>query len=295
MDLFGRFKGWLENEGRDEKTIIAYLHSIGFLKDWYEERTGETFEPGSITPLDLHDWKSYMETVKRYAPSTVNKHVAAIKRFWTFLIEEEIVSVDPTRKIKTKRSSVLSLAPRWLTRKEQAKLFHRIEKEKRDWKRTRDLAIAHCMINGGLRISETVALDLEDVELKRGLVTVRDGKGGKLRLVTINRDLSLALAKWIEARGSIPNNALFISQQGGRLTDRGVQHQLRGYLDDIGLTDETVHCLRHSFTKNLIDAGVPLQIVAQLSGHESIETTRRYTVPGENELRKAVESVSWEK
>lgn len=295
MELLGRFQSWLENEGKDEKTIIAYLHSIGFLKDWYEERTGEAFEPGNITPLDLHDWKSYMETVRRYSPSTVNKHVAAIKKFWAFLIEEELATVDPTRKVKTKRSSVLSMAPRWLTRKEQAKLFHRIEKEKREWKRARDLAIAHSMINGGLRISETAALELEDIDLKRGTLTVRDGKGGKMRLVPINKDLSFALSKWMEIRGSSPNNALFISQRGGRLTERGIQHQLRAYLDDIGLTNETVHCLRHSFTKNLIDAGVPLQVVAQLSGHESIETTRRYTLPGENDLRKAVESISWEK
>ena len=74
--------------------------------------------------------------------------------------------------------------------------------------------------------------------------------------------------------------------------ERGIQYQMRNYLDNIGLTDVTVHSLRHSFAKNLIDAGQSLQIVAQLAGHESLETTRRYVTPSEHDLRKALGGIS---
>ncbi|MBE3557580.1 MAG: tyrosine-type recombinase/integrase [Firmicutes bacterium] len=67
------------------------------------------------------------------------------------------------------------------------------------------------------------------------------------------------------------------------------------YMDAAGLEDATVHCLRHSFAKNLVDTGTPLQVVAQLAGHESLQATRRYVTPSEADLRRAVKGVSWER
>jgi integrase/recombinase XerD len=78
------------------------------------------------------------------------------------------------------------------------------------------------------------------------------------------------------------------------LTDRGIQHQFRKYFDQINLPDTTVHSLRHSFCKNLLDQGVDLTVVAQLARHESLDTTRRYVTPGERDLRLAVEKINWE-
>lgn len=295
MDYLTQYEEWLESEGKGEKTIIAYLYAVRSLVQWYEERTGDDFNPEEITALDLQDWRSFLQTVKGYSPTTINKQIAAIKTYWAFLTDRELTKVNPTRTLKMKRSSVVNLAPRWLSRQEQAKLLHEIEKEKRDWKRTRDLAIAQTMLQGGLRVSEVSALNVEDVDLKHRTLVVVNGKGGKCRIMPMNRDLSSAINNWLSVRGNTREKALFLSERGCRLTERGIQYQMRNYLDNLGLTDVTVHSLRHSFAKNLIDAGQPLQIVAQLAGHESLETTRRYVTPSEHDLRKAVGSISWDR
>lgn len=293
MDYLTHYEQWLKAEGKGEKTIIAYLYVVRSLAKWYEEWTGDAFNPEEVTALDLQDWRSYLQTVKGYSPATINKQIAAIKSYWAFLTDQELTEVNPTRKLKMKRSSVVNLAPRWLSRHEQAKLLHEIEKEKRDWKKKRDLAIAQTMLQGGLRVSEVSALNVEDVDLKHRTLVVVNGKGGKYRIVPMNRDLSSAINNWLSVRGNTRENALFLSERGCRLTERGIQYQIRNYLDNLGLTDVTAHSLRHSFAKNLIDAGQPLQIVAQLAGHESLETTRRYITPSEHDLRKAVVSISW--
>lgn len=150
------------------------------------------------------------------------------------------------------------------------------------------------MLQAGLRISEVSALDLEDVDRARKTLIVRSGKGGKSRIALMNPDLVKALEEWIAERGEEPG-PLFLSERRTRITRQGVHHLVRKYLDQAGLIHASAHSLRHSFCRNLIDAGQPLQIVAQLAGHENLETTRRYITPSERDLRKAVEAISEEK
>ena len=79
------------------------------------------------------------------------------------------------------------------------------------------------------------------------------------------------------------------------MTRQGIEYLIRRYLDGVGLTDYSVHSLRHSFCRNLIDAHQPLQVVSQLAGHESLETIRRYVTPSEHDRQRAVDSFSEEK
>lgn len=148
------------------------------------------------------------------------------------------------------------------------------------------------MLQAGLRISEVVRLDGEDIDWQRRIVTIWEGKGGKIRRVEMNRDLVRAMEDWKEQRGE-GAQALFVSSRGReRITRQRVHYLIRRYLDEVGLSDYSAHSLRHSFCRNLIDAGQPLQVVAQLAGHESLETTRRYITPSEHDRRRAVESIS---
>ncbi|WP_170270444.1 tyrosine-type recombinase/integrase [Heliorestis acidaminivorans] len=286
------FTEWLQQEGKDIKTIQSYNQSFTELKKWLEGRYGH-YAYDQVTPLDLHDWISHMQTVQRLAPATIKKRIAAVKVYWSYLIDTKQTAYDPTRKVKAKRVRESEVAPRWLTRHEQAKLLMTVEKEKREFNRIRNLAIVQCMIQAGLRIFEVVALDESDVDLNRRTLVVRRGKGNKYRVVPINKDLYRTLLAW---RDSVQlEGPLFISQQGKRLTERSVQYALRHYYDQIGLEDATVHSLRHSFCKNLINAGQAIQVVAQLAGHSSIEETRRYVTASKKELQNAVERISWEK
>lgn len=294
-DLINSYATWLATQGKQPETIRAYVSRMRAFAAWCEQRDG-AFDPQDITPLDLHDWRSYLETVRRQAPLTVNKAIAALKTFWTYLLDCGAVNVDPTKVLHMQSTALTQLTPRWLTRQQQARLLHEIAKRSDTWIRTRDMAATQLMLQGGLRIGEVAALDIGDVDLRRGTITVRSGKGGRYRVVPTNKDVSRAVEVWMEIRGETVNQALLLSKKGKRpLSDRGLEYVLRRYLDAIGLQDVTVHCLRHSFAKNLVDTGTPIQVVAQLAGHESLRTTRRYVTPSEADLRKAVEGISWER
>jgi len=284
---------YLQNDSKDPKTIEAYTKSVREFQKWYAETTGQEFNPEIITSLDIKDYISWLATNQKQSPRTINKKLGGLKNYFNYLVEEEVITVNPTVKVKSIKISALQQSPRWLTRHEQAKLLHCIEKNKNPQKRARDYAIAQLMLHAGLRVFEVAALDLDDIDLKRDILTVRKGKGGKMAMLPINRDLHKALAAYLEVRDS-ESKALFISKKGNRITDRGIQYQFRKYFDQIGLYDATVHSLRHSFCRNLLDQGNSLNFVGQLARHESLDTTKLYVAPSERDLRLAVEKLNWE-
>jgi integrase/recombinase XerD len=196
--------------------------------------------------------------------------------------------------VKTKRSSQVNEAPRWLERREVAKILHAVESVKNEWKRKRDKAMIMFMLRAGLRISEVKDLDLMAVDENYWRVTVTAGKGGKWRMIPMNPDLITAYKEWIEQRGQLETDRLFVTRKGTPITRQGIHDQLKKYFLVLDDKEVSAHCLRHTFCKSLIDQGVDIQNVAALAGHESIETTRRYTTPSEKELRKAVELISEE-
>ncbi|MBN6192909.1 tyrosine-type recombinase/integrase [Aneurinibacillus sp. BA2021] len=296
MNYIELFQANLQENGKGIRTIAEYVAAVLTLEKWVEDRTGDEFNPDLITSRDLHDWVSFMQTVERLAPATINKRIAAIKVYWSYLVQNDYSTLDPTKKVKMKRISTLEQAPKWLSRSEQDRFLHAIEKEKNPWKKSRNVAIAQVMLQAGLRISEVASLNIQDIDLRRKTITVIAGKGAKNRIALMNPDLMKAMETWFEVRGEIDEKVLFPSERGhNRMTRQGVHYLIKKYLDSIGLVDYSAHSLRHSFCRNLVDAHQPLQVIAQLAGHESLETTRRYITPSESDLRRAVESISSEK
>jgi integrase/recombinase XerC len=154
-----------------------------------------------------------------------------------------------------------------------------------------------------LRLSEAAALRVADVEIKprSGSVTVRSGKGNKRRVVPLNADARKAVSEWLAVRPpSIPPSggeevtALFVSQKGGALSARAMAEVVTGLGAKAGLEGLHPHLLRHSCAKNLVDQGIGIEKVAMILGHESLETTRLYTMPSEADLQAAVEATCWE-
>jgi len=142
------------------------------------------------------------------------------------------------------------------------------------------------LLNTGLRLGETEALNLNDVGInaRSGNVRVRRGKGRRARTVPLNHDARTVLQAWLDVRPEDTDNALFLSQKGGRLSSSAISNVIAKFADRTGLDDVSPHTLRHSFAKNLVDADVGLEKVATLLGHESLETTRLYTQPSKADL-----------
>ncbi len=194
-----------------------------------------------------------------------------------------------------KRTMKQYAAPKWLKKLEVAKFFHVINNEKNDTVRRRDIAICRLMAAVGLRVQEVCDLTIVDVCLKKKMedVTVRSGKGDKYRIVPLNGDAIQALQEWLEIRNpDSPNDLYFLSERETPISDRSIRYLVYKYASKAGLENVSPHILRYTFCKSLVDNGVPLQRVAYLAGHESLETTRRYVQPSKADLRKDVQTIS---
>ena len=153
------------------------------------------------------------------------------------------------------------------------------------------------LLHTGLRVAELAALRWADLEVRdrSGQLTVRRGKGRKQRTIPLNVEARHALVELralrdIHGRGRA--TAAVLQGQRGPLTERGIQATLARYAAPARIEDLSPHVLRHTWCKNLADAGVRLEVIAALAGHESLETTRRYVEPGQDDLAAAVERIA---
>ncbi|MBO3749939.1 tyrosine-type recombinase/integrase [Streptosporangiaceae bacterium NEAU-GS5] len=168
----------------------------------------------------------------------------------------------------------------------------------------RDKAIALLPYLAGLRISEVVGLDVADVRLSAhpGELCIRgQGRdGGKIRLLPVHMDLRQALTDWLATRpgwkGAGTQVAVFLNHRGGRLSDRAARDIITGLGDAVGLGDDPTepfspHVLRHTFATQLIRDGKDPILVAELLGHGSLDTTRRYALPAEADKAAALDAL----
>ncbi len=148
-----------------------------------------------------------------------------------------------------------------------------------DWLSTRDRAILELFYSSGLRLSELVDLDIEDIDLPQALITVT-GKGRKTRTLPIGSFAITALKDWFTVRKDVnPNdNAVFLSKQGKRLGQRSIQQRLKKHSLQQGVNQSVhPHMLRHSFASHMLESSGDLRAVQELLGHANISTTQVYT------------------
>ncbi len=162
----------------------------------------------------------------------------------------------------------------------------------------RDRALVVLMLFAGLRIGETVALDVNDVTIssRKGIVTIRSGKGDAYREVALNALVRAVLEEWIKERdGRAPDGepALFLSAKGTRISPRAADSAIRRLAGDAGLA-LSAHVLRHTCLTNLVRQGEDLVMVAEIAGHVRIETTRRYSLPSKADRQAAMERMDVE-
>lgn len=283
----------LRSEGKSPKTIDTYRGVLGKFIEWFEDSTGEKFQPESVTDIDTADYKRHL--LKHAKPATINKARIVLMQYFDWLVDRKIIKESPMEAIRPVKQG--RKAPRWLDRKEQKALLRAVKKDQK-W---RDVAIIYLLLHTGLRVEELCNLRLEDVELseRKGKVIVRQGKGGKWREVPLNHDARVALKKWLEVRQS-NGPWLFTSTRSEKMTPRAVQFVVKKYGERAGLEKCTPHTLRHTFCHELAAKGVPLDVIATLAGHmtadgrPNIATTVIYTTPGDQDLRRAVDQLSWE-
>jgi integrase/recombinase XerC len=300
------FARWLENKDHSERTIRLYKTGLVDFRTWFERVRGKDLEPALITPLDVRAYRRYLQEERQVKPRTTNSYLAAVRAFCRWAMDAGLAAGDPSSGIKG--IEIVEESPKWLTRLEQYKVLNaaqeRVQLAELKFndkaspgvlRARRDQAIVVLMLNTGLRLSEVAWLKIRDLVIRprSGSVAVTAGKGNKARVVRLNIDVRMALSAWIEVRGGEESDPLFTSQKGGEaLTARAIARRVE-YIGTCANVNIHPHMLRHSFAKNMVDEGVALTIVGKELGHKSLDTTRHYTMPSDEDEQAAVERVAW--
>ncbi len=280
------YQEYLEQTGKSANTVKAYVHDVGAFASWFEQTTGDEFAPGIVDPREITDYRGFL-LQRGSSPATVNRRLVALRRYFLWARKRGMISDTPFEMLERVRvKEQKDVAPRWLRRKEQLALLRAV----RQGENERDLAIIQMMLGAGLRISEVAGLNMSDIELndRSGWVYVRTGKGMKPRSVPLSIHVRRALQAYFKIRPDSDEDNLFLGQRGP-LSEWGIHAIVKKYAYQARLEEVTSHTLRHSFAKNLVDSSTPLDQVATLLGHESLDTTRIYTQPSKSDLERAVQ------
>jgi site-specific recombinase XerD len=278
------FLAELQRREASPQTIRAYRQDLTAFGRFLQQSTGEAFSAAAVTPTDLREYRSFLLNVHHAAPATINRHLAALRKFFLWAKAQGWLRELPTDEVRGVRE--VARPPKWLEKRDVDRLIREAERGGSK----RDLAIVRLLRHTGLRVGELVALRVGDAETseRKGAVVVRSGKGGKQRTVPLNVDARRAIAAYNEVRPQVPSSHLFISQRGEGLQAQAVENLVKKYAGRAGLDGVTPHTLRHTFGKSLIDAGIDIGTVATLMGHERLDTTALYTQPGARDLEQAV-------
>jgi integrase/recombinase XerD len=279
-DLVLDFLSYLEFErGLSRNTLEAYRGDLLQLGRFLEEHHLSALDAG---PADIGDFLTHLATGddehRPASPATIHRKSACLRSFYRHLRREGLRESDPTATLSAPRRS--RKLPQVLTRGEVEKLLS--QPRGTDPSALRDRALLELMYASGLRASEAIGLEVEDVDLDERLLRAR-GKGSKERIVPIGQAALKALTAYLE-RGrpklvkDRPELHLFVNFRGGQLTRQGLYKIVRRHALSAGLADRmSPHTLRHTFATHLLAGGCDLRSVQEMLGHADVSTTQLYT------------------
>jgi integrase/recombinase XerD len=241
-----------------------------------------------ITLSDLYEFMSYLSRERDNKSSSRARKVASIKSFFNYLTTKaKLLNYNPTSELESPK--IYKRLPRYLNIEESKKLLATIDGKHKE----RDYAIITLFLNCGLRLSELVNININNI--KKDTLTVI-GKGDKERTIYLNNACVKAINTYLRVRpvnNVKDKNALFISERRQRISNKTVQYIVKKYISLAGLDPErySVHKLRHTAATLMYKHGnVDIRALQQILGHESVSTTEIYTHVDNTQLRNAVDS-----
>lgn len=243
-----------------------------------------------LTYLDIRAFLAFLKS-KEYSKSSISRKLACLRSFFKYLARENVLTQNPAAGIATPKKE--KRLPSFLNPDEITKLLE--APAKKCWEEKRDKAILEMLYSSGLRVSELVGLNHDDLDFSGGLVRVR-GKGKKERIVPVGQVALNVLRDYLDAAAPKEivhtiKKPLFVSRLGGRLTDRSIRRMILKYVKRTGLGKEvSPHTLRHSFATHMLDRGADLRSVQELLGHANLSTTQIYTHVTTQRLKDAYEA-----
>lgn len=264
--MITQFKAYLAKTNLAENTITSYVWTVTYYLEHYKE----------VNKKNLLAYKGYL--VENFKPQTVNLRLQAVNKFLEFSKQEKLRMKFVKAQQKNFLENVISDADyKFLKTKLKADGYDQ-------W-----YFIVWFMAATGARVSELLQIKAEHVNV--GYLDLYS-KGGKMRRIYIPKKLCTEAAKWLKER-DLTTGYLFTNRTGNRLSTRGIAIQLKHFAENYGINREVVypHSFRHRFAKNFLEKFNDIALLADLMGHESIETTRIYLRRTASEQQKIVDKV----
>lgn len=296
-ELYRRFTAHLDSLGEtiSDHTRRAYRGRVAGYLAWLADCDpgqwhGDPLAEAGPARLAVASYRSHLLTVSKRAPETVNSHLTAVDALTQWL---GLGMASRDEHARSLRVNIPASAPRALGDGELKRLLDYVSLLPLSERITVEV-----LYYTGLRCSELVALDLDDVPLtaRSGQVCVREGKGGRPRQVPVARELRPSLERWRAQRladcdGTGAGQPLLVGRDGRRLQDTGIRRRVARIGRKVGISDLGPHVLRHTFGTRLVRKGVDIATVAQLMGHSRTETTRRYATPTAADQARALDAL----
>jgi tyrosine recombinase XerC len=274
QEVFNKYIAYLEAERNvSAYTVRNYTNDLMEFFGFVSGKGIETLK--DVNKLTLRSYLAHL-LEKGFAKSSIARKLSAVRSFYRYLMREEMISASPAA--TTVSPKLDKRLPYFLTVEEAKRLVESPDLSQPQGQR--DRALLELLYASGMRVSELVNMNIEQLNLATNEIRVW-GKGAKERIVLIGEPAAQALNTYIEKGrrellGGEKNNALFVSRYGGRLPARTVQKILTKYARNINKKVHP-HILRHTFATHLLDGGADLKVVQELLGHADLSSTQIYT------------------
>ncbi len=273
-------------KGYAQNTLSAYQNDLNQMAAYLRTKDPE-MTWASVTREDVSDYIVHMKSLT-YSSTTVARKLAALKSFFHFLTIDQIITENPAAMLDSPK--VRKYLPKALSTHDVDRLLAEPAKDPSP-KGQRDRAIMETLYATGMRVTELINLNVDDVNMSDGHIRCM-GKGAKERIVPLYPQALAALQTYVQTgRQQFLKDplqrALFLNQRGERLTRQGLWLIIKEYARRVGITFEvTPHTLRHSFATHMLSGGADLRNVQALLGHANVNTTQVYTHVSNERLRE---------
>ena len=270
-----RFESYLrEDKALSENTIISYCRDVRQFSEWLGR--DRMLQMNSATKEDISSYLQYLQGMGK-SPATVSRSAASLKRYFAYLMEKGKAKQNPVSGITLEKHG--RKLPSVLTNHE-VDLFLS-QPDLTDPKGIRDKAMLELLYASGIRVSELIGLNIEDVNLSVGFLVCRSGD--KERVIPLYKVAVRSIQEYLHNVRPIltadsSENALFVNINGGRMSRQGFWKIVKSYQAKAGIQKEiTPHTLRHSFAAHLLENGADIRDIQEMLGHADLSTTQIYT------------------